>query len=252
MKIGAQLYTVRTFCQTEKDLGRTLEAIAKMGYEEVQISAIGPIPAKRVRALCDANGLKIVLTHNPEQKFTDAIDTLIEDHQTYGCKYVGLSMMSEKYRCEGWLEHFVEDFMPAAEKLHEAGMHFMYHNHAYEFQRLADGRQVMDALLDAFPAELMGVTADTYWIQYAGMDVNKWLRDHADRLPCVHFKDLKPELFEIRMAAVGQGNINFPDIIETLRHNGVTEHVLVEQDNCYGASPFACLKQSYDYLSKRI
>ena len=104
--------------------------------------------------------------------------------------------VSEKYRCEGWLEHFVEDFMPAAEKLHEAGMHFMYHNHAYEFQRMADGRQVMDALLDAFPAELMGVIADTYWIQYAGMDVNKWLRDHADRLPCVHFKDLKPELFE--------------------------------------------------------
>ena len=114
MKIGAQLFTVRTFCQTEKDLGRTLEAIAKMGYEEVQISAIGPIPAKRVRALCDANGLKIVLTHNPEQKFTDGIDALIEDHQTYGCKYVGLGMMSEKYRCEGWLDHFVEDFMPAA------------------------------------------------------------------------------------------------------------------------------------------
>ena len=53
---------------------------------------------------------------------------------------------------------------------------------------------------------------------------------------------------EVRMASVGAGNLDFPQIIEILRRNGVTEYALVEQDECYGASPFACLRQSFEYL----
>ena len=82
------------------------------------------------------------------------------------------------------------------------------------------------------------------------MDVNAWMASHADRLPCIHLKDLVPASFETRMAAVGQGNINFPAILDTVSKNGVTEYALVEQDNCYGESPFECLKKSYDHLKK--
>ena len=51
MQIGAQLYTLRAFTQTEKDLGRTLERVARIGYRNVQLSAIGPIAPKRIKAL---------------------------------------------------------------------------------------------------------------------------------------------------------------------------------------------------------
>ena len=37
-------------------------------------------------------------------------------------------------------------------------------------------------------------------------------------------------------------------ILENLRNNGITEYALVEQDDCNGESPFACLKRSLDYL----
>lgn len=249
MQIGAQLYTIRAYTQSELDLGRALERIAQIGYHNVQLSAIGPIEPKRVKALCDANGLKIVLTHNGEQRFLSDVDALIEEHQLYGCKYIGLGSMSEKYRAADWLCCFAQDFEGPARKIRDAGMLFMYHNHAFEFSRLPDGRTPMDALLESMPKEIMGVTADTYWLQFAGVDVNDWMTKHADRLPCVHLKDMTPCGAEARMAAVGQGNINFPAILETLAHNGVTEYALVEQDNCYGQSPFACLDQSYRYLS---
>ena len=214
----------------------------------VQVSGIGPIEPKRVKALCDANGLKIVLTHSPEPKFLNHVEELIEEHQLYGCKYIGLGAMAERYRCADWLEHFIDDFSGPAQKIKDAGMKFMYHNHAFEFSRLPDGRTIMDHLLEKMPADLMGITADTYWLQYAGVDADDWLSRHGDRLPCVHYKDMVPFGFEPRMAAVGKGNINFPAITETLGKNGVTEYVLVEQDNCYGESPFDCMKQSYDYL----
>lgn len=248
MKIGAQLYTVRAYCQNEKDLGRTLERVAAMGYETVQLSALGPIAPQRVKALCDANGLRIVLTHNPESDFLNNTDALIERHQLYGCKYAGLGMLPERYHSPDWLPHFAQDFGPAAERLRAAGMKLMYHNHAFEFARMPDGRTLMEHLLAMLPAELMGVTADTYWLHFGGMDVCAWLERHADRLHCVHLKDYIPRHFEARMAAVGQGNLDFARIMKILNANGVTEYALVEQDDCYGASPFDCLGQSLGYL----
>ena len=189
-----------------------------------------------------------MLTHNGEQRFLGDVDALIEEHQIYECKYIGLGAMSEKYRTADWLDHFAQDFQGPARRIRDAGMLFMYHNHAFEFSRLPNGRTIMDALLDSMPEELMGVTADTYWLQFAGVDVKDWLAGHARRLPCVHLKDLAPCGFEARMAAVGRGNLGFPAILETLKNNGVTEYALVEQDNCYGESPFACLEQSYQCL----
>jgi hypothetical protein len=48
------------------------------------------------------------------------------------------------------------------------------------------------------------------------------------------------------------GSLDFPKILDILCKNGVTEYALVEQDDCYGASPFDCLKESYESLSRWI
>ena len=248
MRIGAQLYTLRTYCQNEKDLGSTLEQVAAIGYTSVQLSALGPIAPQRIRALCDSNGLQIVLTHNPADELLHNIDGVIERHRLYGCRYVGLGMLPERYRTPETLPRFADDFGPAAERLKAAGMKLMYHNHAFEFARMPDGRTMMAQLLAQLPAELMGVTADTSWLQYGGMDVCAWLRANSARLNCVHLKDYTVRGFEIRMAPVGQGSLDFPAILKLLRENDVTEYALVEQDDCYGESPFACLKQSLAYL----
>ena len=249
MKIGAQLYTVRMFAQNERDLGSTLEKIAGMGYEYVQVSGIGPIAPERVKKLCDQNGLRIVLTHNPDHRFLKDAEGLIEEHRLYGAKYIGLGMIPDRYRTADMFDDFFRDFEGPLQKIHDAGMRFMYHNHALEFARLADGRVMMDVMLERFPAEIMGITADTYWMQFAGLDVNAWLKKHADRLSCVHLKDMIPDGFTAKMAAVGSGNMNFAAIVDTLKRNGVTEYALVEQDDCYGESPFGCLKRSLDYVN---
>ena len=250
MEIGAQSYTVRKDCQNEKDFAQTMERIAEIGYRTVQLSAIGPIEPERVKAVCDRNGLKIVLTHNPEDDFLYKTDRLIERHLLYGCTYAGLGYLPERYQSREGILRFAEDFGPAAEKLRTAGLKLMYHNHALEFARMPDGRTMMDHLLSVMPAELMGVTADTYWLQYGGMDPYTWLERHGDRLHCVHLKDYAVKGFEIRMAPAGGGNLDFGRILGILGNNGVTEYILVEQDECYEANPFECLRESYEYLTR--
>ncbi len=252
LEIGVQSYTVREYCQNAKDLGQTLEKLAKIGWRYIQLSAIGPIAPEEVKTLCDRNGLKIVLTHNPESDFLNNPEEMIRRNLLYGCRYVGLGYLPERYHTPEGLKRFAGDFGPSAEKLRGAGLKMMYHNHAFEFVRMPDGRALMDHLLEMMPADLMGVTADTFWLQYGGADVYTWLQDHAERLHCVHLKDYTVSGFDIRMAPVGGGNLDFNRILDILSRNGVTEYALAEQDDCYGVSPFDCLRQSYDWLNKHL
>ena len=248
MKIGAQLYTVRDFCQTEGDLACSLEKIAKMGYTTVQVSGSGKIDPLRLRELCDENGLSIVLTHNDPNRIINDTDRLIEEHNILGCDYIGLGAMPPKYQNFFWVEHFARDFREPAKKIAAAGKLLMYHNHNFEFEKGPDGRRLIEILMDDMAPEEMGFTLDTYWVQAGGADVCEWLERLKGRLPCVHLKDMAVKGFDQLMAPVLEGNMNFRAILAKLEELGGTRYALVEQDTCAG-SPFDCLQKSYDNLA---
>lgn len=248
--IGAQTFTLRTFMQNERDIRRSLKLVGEMGYKTVQISGIGPIDPHVLRDICDENGLKIVLTHNPETRILNDTDALIKEHDILGCDYIGIGGMPERYRSSApeWVENFAVDFETAAKKIRDAGKLLMYHNHDFEFETMPDGRKFIDVLMDGLSPDLMGFTLDTFWLQAAGCDVIEWLDKLKDRIPCVHLKDMTVASRERRMAPVGEGNMNFKGIMNKLTELGTTKYALVEQDTCY-ESPFICLKKSYDFLS---
>lgn len=248
--IGAQTFTLRTFMQNERDIRRSLKLVGEMGYKTVQISGIGPIDPHVLREICDENGLKIVLTHNPETRILNDTDALIKEHDILGCDYIGIGGMPERYRSSApeWVENFAVDFETAAKKIRDAGKLLMYHNHDFEFETMPDGRKFIDVLMDGLSPDLMGFTLDTFWLQAAGCDVIEWLEKLKDRIPCVHLKDMTVASRERRMAPVGEGNMNFRGIMKKLDELGTTRYALVEQDTCY-ESPFTCLKKSYDFLS---
>lgn len=250
MLLGAQTFTVRTYTQSERDFREAMRRIAQIGYKSVQLSAIGPIDPHILREVCDENGLKIALTHtNPDRMLSDP-EGVIRDHEIMGCDYIGLGAMAERYRSADWLERFAKDFQTPAKKMRDAGKLLMYHNHNFEWERLPDGRRIIDVLMESMPADLMGFTLDTYWVQAAGADILEWIDILQDRIPCVHLKDMAVKGYEQRMAVVGEGNINFPKVLARLKELGKTKYILVEQDNCYGDSPFACLKRSFDNVTK--
>ena len=112
--------------------------------------------------------------------------------------------------------------------------------------------QLEAALKEALPHASFGcgITLDTYWAQAGGADPAQWLRRLDGRVNCVHFKDMvfSPEDKGVRMAAIGEGNMNYPEILKACDDAHV-EYGFVEQDNCYGEDPFLCLKRSYEYLT---
>jgi sugar phosphate isomerase/epimerase len=95
-------------------------------------------------------------------------------------------------------------------------------------------------------------------VQFGGADVCKTLSKLKGRVGCVHLKDFatvynsEKQEFLGKFAPVGDGNLDFKGIIQTLKESG-TEYYLVEQDDAVNYPDcLAQVKRSIDYLTKEF
>ena len=87
--IAAQLYTVREFTRTPTDIRSTLKKLGKMGYEAVQVSALGPIAPVELKEIADGEGLEIAATHVGYDEIRRHPQKVIEEHKLWGCRQRG-------------------------------------------------------------------------------------------------------------------------------------------------------------------
>jgi sugar phosphate isomerase/epimerase len=248
--LGVQLFTVREFCKTIPDIAATLKKIAAIGYRAVQVSGMGPIDPKELAALLHDNGLAVAGTHMPWKRFMEDLDNVIAEHKLWNCNHAAIgSLPKEYYSLEG-TRLFLSQLAPVAKKLQAKGIDFSYHNHNIEFIKFA-GQLMLDMLMRETSPDVLKMEIDTYWIQAGGGDPARWIRQAAGRIPLLHLKDyaMAPGETQPRMAAIGEGNLDWPGILAAAKDAGV-QWYLVEQDNCYGRDPFDCLTASYRNLNQ--
>jgi len=190
------------------------------------------------------HGLTVAATHMPWDAFLNRLDEVIEIHKLWRCVHPAIGGLGAEYRGPEGLKRFLAELAPVAEALAAEGMDFSYHNHNHELAPMGRKSWLESLYEQADPAELKA-EIDTYWIQAGGSDPADWIRRCAGREPLLHLKDMTvtPD-GQQRFAPVGEGNLNWPAILEAARQGGV-EWCLVEQDDCYGQDPFRCLEISY-------
>ena len=248
IKIGAQYYTIRDFCQTIEDFDSSCKKVSEIGYQAVQLSGIGNFTADEIKPILDKYGLKVVCTHRPAQNYLENLENEIAFHKAIGCDICGLGAMPKFSAARENIIEFCKQYAPICEKLKENGLVFAYHNHAFEFEKI-DGQFAFDFLLENIKSDHFKLILDVYWLSYAGVNPAKFIREHKDHIACVHFKDLKIVKTKPCFAEVGQGNIDWDDVISACEEAGV-EYALVEQDECDG-NPFDSLKISFDFLKEK-
>jgi sugar phosphate isomerase/epimerase len=246
-KLTAQLYTIREYTQTLEDFRISMDKIRDIGYTAVQVSAIGPIPYEDVKSVVDDRGLTICITHIGFDRLQNDIDSVIEQHKLWECPNVAVGSMPREYR-DGGLDAFkcfAQEATEIGKALAEAGLTFSYHNHSFEFVRFGD-RTGLDVIYEESDPEYLQAEIDTYWVQHGGGDPIAWIRKMKDRMPVIHFKDMVIYEGEQTMAEIGEGNLNWPGILEACKDANV-EWYAIEQDRCMG-DPFDSLRISYDNL----
>jgi sugar phosphate isomerase/epimerase len=176
-------------------------------------------------------------------------DTVIEEHLLWKCSHAAIGGLTEEYRNREGLKRFLDELPPVAEKLASQNIDFSYHNHSHELARYGE-KTWLDMLYEQADPRHLKAEIDTYWIQHGGGDPAAWIRKCAGRAPVIHLKDMAVTASrEQRYAEIGQGNLNWPDILKAAKQAGV-EWLLIEQDECYDKNPFESLKISYQFLKQ--
>ena len=244
--LAAQLYTVREFMKTADGFKATLNRVRDMGYTAVQISGIGPIPDAEAQSILKSTGLTCCITHVRASWPWQDLDAIIAQHHLWKCPNAAIPAMPQEYRTsEDGFRRFAAEANSIGEKLCQAGLTLSYHNHSFEFVRFGK-RTGLDLLLEETDPRYLKAELDTYWIQHGGGDPMAWIKKMGGRMPVVHLKDMAIVNNEQVMAEVGEGNLNWPAILQACQEAGV-EWYAVEQDE-YRRDPFDCLKTSYDNL----
>ncbi|MFY9147711.1 MAG: sugar phosphate isomerase/epimerase [Bacillota bacterium] len=237
-RIAAQLFTLREYTKTPKDIASTLKKVREIGYEVVQLSALGPIDVMELKNILDGEGLKVCITHVGFEALKNDTSRIIDEHLLLGCPNVAIGSMPREYINKDGFYRFAAEASAVGQKLAEAGLTFSYHNHSFELEKFGD-RLGLDILIEESDPKYLYFEIDTYWIQHGGGDPAEWINKVNNRIPVVHFKDMGVLNGQQAMFEVGEGNLNWPRIIEACKNAGV-EYYAVEQDICY-RDPFESL-----------
>lgn len=166
------------------------------------------------------------------------------------------SMNEEQWRI------FVDGVHHIARRVQEeTGLRTVFHPHCSTW---IEAPAEIEKLLDLTDPELVGLCLDTGHYRFGGGDPVDAVREHADRIWHVHFKDCEPNIaaqarkegWEYNFAVgkglfceLGQGDVDFSEILGLLDALNYESWVVIEQDVLPSmGTPKEAAQRNRDYL----
>jgi len=249
-KIGSPLFILRDECQ--KDFMQVIEKLGELGFDGIELFGIfGHKPAD-VRKKLDSCGLEAVGDHVPFNEFATNTAKVIDEHKELGCKFLTLSAPESGGLPGG--ENYartLETIEKIGEKMKQAGMTLLYHNHAEEPRSIINGKAALEHLMDDAPA--LSLEADLGWIQIGGGDPMHYLEKYKDRCPIVHFKDFIPAKpggeADFYFRPTGYGVVRNAELYaKTLEFDTPPAWYVMDHDCAYTRDIYWDLKISVEYF----
>lgn len=249
--MAIQLYTLRDHIQNAEDFDKTLGRLGKMGVHDVQISAIGDIPADVQRDILQKHDMHVCVTHKSFDWLVSAPQEAVEHHRTIGCDAIGIGSAPGSARDSVQsVRAFIEQAQHIGAIFRENGMRFHYHNHAFEFDPLEEsGVCMMDLLLRETDPALFSFIPDVAWIHYAGKDPVEYLYKMRGRIKVVHFKDyIRNADGSHKFVSLGQGAVDLKACYDAACELGIP-YIAYEQDcDWTDGDPFKAAEESWAFL----
>jgi len=255
--IGIQLYTLRN--QLKADLPGTIKAVADAGYKQVEPYGFPNPQALEMIAAAKDNGMEANSSHfnwesvtAPDKDGVAPFSEILDQAKEQGLTHLVIPYLHNADRTT------LDDYKRVAERCNagaqlakEAGIQLAYHNHAFEFEPLEDGKCGYDIFMTEFAPE-MQFEVDVFWVKAGGVEPAVLISNLKGRVSQLHLKDLKQmdlpyygKMPEDAFQELGDGIIPMEPILEAAVAAGV-KHCHVEQDQ--SPDPIASIRQSMKYL----
>lgn len=247
---GLQLYTVRSLMA--RDVERTLAAVARIGYGEVEFAGyFGRSPAQ-IRTALEAEGLTAPAVHLSLEELRSHFDEAADAAAEIGHRYLVLPYLAGPERPGGdgaagsalvdGYRRLADEFNQLGARCREAGLVFAYHNHDFELEEV-NGLRLLDVMIENTDPELVRYEVDFYWLVHGGGDPFDYISRFPGRFDLCHVKD---RTADGEMVDVGAGEIDFEAIFERSDEAGLI-HYFVEHDA--PGDPIGSVRASFEHLA---
>jgi len=225
------------------ELDALLGVIAAAGYGAVEYSAPD---VELFKSLLAKHGLTHAGNHislnagvDPAKVIAYMKSTGARDVCNSGLERWGDNLTVAEYHAS------IETLNRIGKAFHDEGIHFHYHNHAFEFERVEGGPTGMEILLEGLDFSVLDLCFDVAWVHRGGEDPAAYLRKHSDKIGYLHLKDTDAE--GRHWMELGRGVLDWKAIMAEVRQLPRVRWAMVEQDSTDG-DPAECIRTSRDFL----
>lgn len=235
--LSFQLYSARNV----PSLPDFLATLGSLGYTQVEGFGGLYADAAGLAANLKKNGLTMPTGHFGPAQAAD-VSTTLKTAETLGIKKIIVPHIGAEDRSADeskWLQ-LAETLAGHAETYGKEGYAFGWHNHDFEFVPTTSGRTPMEILLETAPK--IEWEADVAWIVRGKADPIAWFDKYGSRITAVHVKDIAPageKADEDGWADVGDGVLNWDDLITKVQAKTKAEYFVAEHDKPSDAVRFA-------------
>lgn len=228
MKTSVQIYSVRE----AGDFDAQLALVRRCGFEWVETVATHGLAAQAFADKVAAHGLRVSSMHAGIALLESDLALVIGACRASGCPLVvmpWLPMGERPATAEGW-RALSRRLAGLGDQVSAAGLQLAYHNHDWEFLSY-DGRTALEWIFSEATPQQLKWEADLGWVSRAGADPWTWLDRFADRLVCVHAKDIAAPgtaVAEDGWATLGRGIVPWAALLAQLKQR--VELVVFEHD----------------------
>lgn len=263
--IGLQIYSLGK--ELYQDVPGGLKKVKQMGYSTLELAGykdgkIGNVDMMEFKKMAEDAGLKITSSHvnPPVREYTKENRSQIaeywkktaDDHAKLGVKYL-IQPGQPSTRSTEEVAFVCEIFNEAGKIVKAAGIPFGYHNHDFEFAKVVPGGSeavfnrrnrkgeiIYDLFVKQTDPSLVFFEMDVYWTVMGQNDPIEYMKKYADRIKVLHIKD--------RAILGASGMMNFKNIFDQARANGISDYFVELEKMPDGRTQFEGVKGCADYL----
>lgn len=249
--VGLQLWSLREYLP--KDLAGTLAKARAFGFRDVEGAGLWGRSVTELRAALDTAGLRCTSAHMGFERLRDHLPGALAEAKALGAAWVVCPWIphDKKFTRDDALRS-AEAFNRIGKGARDAGLHFGYHCHGYEFVPSPEGT-LFDTLVGGTDPATVAFQIDLFHAYHGGANLVPVIEKLGVRAASLHLKDLKKG-FPVEPGAggapaeadvpVGSGQIDYPAVLRAAMKAGTSQYYVEDESK----DPLDNIPKSVAYL----